>query len=163
MNVTLLCILYIILPICSYAAIQSKGWQFLTPLHSTRTDIEKISGIKSDGFIGVYDFPDATVTCVYSVGSCREGWKTAKDTILNFTVSFKNTPKLSDFALDLNQYTKIRDLHLADVVYYENKQKGIIYEVLENEVRKIIYTPTESDERLKCKVRKTLPKKNKRK
>ncbi len=161
MNATLFSILYIIFSLDMYADIQSKEWQVLTPLHSTRTDMEKISGMKSDGFIGIYDFQDATITCVYSVGTCREGWNTAKDTILNFTVSFKTSPKLSSFSLDLNQYTKIRDLHLADVVYYENKHKGIIYEVLEDEVRKIIYTPSESDERLKCKTRKTSTRRNK--
>jgi hypothetical protein len=128
----------------------ASEWHGIVPLHSTRSDVLRILGepnSKYDRYL--IDGEEADI--LYSRGSCLSGWNVPSDTVLRISVTFKQSPKLSDLKIDLDKYVRIRDPFVTTHVFYTNKEKGIRYEVFEGlkekgTVLQVYYEPTSKDE-----------------
>ncbi len=83
-----------------------KNWKNIIPLHSTRSDVERLLGPSSDECKCTYRLNDATVSVVYSDGDCKSGgtggWNIRPGTVIRFTVSPKAEVHLSDLAIGLD-------------------------------------------------------------
>jgi hypothetical protein len=142
-------------------ASQAKGWRGLVPLHSTRTDVERLLGApkESRGVGFKYETKDEQVFVFYSAGPCKESplndWNVPRDTVLSITVHPNAKLLVDDLKLDKMKYERVLDYHVQGVVYYFSKEDGvrISARLLEKEgedVDSITYDPTAQDRSLRC-------------
>src|SRR6267142_4269866 len=111
---------------------QAKAWRGIVPLHSTRTDVERLLG-KPNAKYGRYDIDNQEIEFFYSKGRCVNGWDVPEDTIIDIAVNPKQSPRLSDLKVELSKYERFRDPHVTSHVYYTNRDEGIRYVVYEDE------------------------------
>ena len=131
---------------------QAKEWRGITPLHSSRADVERLIGPPTSPGGSDYALKDEHVTILYSGKPCendkRDGWNVPPDTVLTITVSSRKEQTVSDLELDLNKYKIIRESgHLPGGIYYANEEEGISIESRDklDVVLGITYGPTERD------------------
>lgn len=79
-------------------ASNAKGWRGIVPLRSNRSDVERLLGMPN-GKYQRYEIKNEEATIIFSKGECVEGWKVPRDTVISITVTFKQSPKLSDLKL----------------------------------------------------------------
>jgi hypothetical protein len=143
------------------AILQAKGWRGLVPLHSTRTDVERLLGApkESRGVASTYETKDERVIVFYSAGQCKESqsndWNVPRDTVVSITVHPNAKLLVDDLKLDKMKYERVADYHVQGIVYYFSKEHGvrISARLLENEgedVYSITYEPTPEDSHLRC-------------
>jgi len=88
---------------------QTNSWNGLTPLKSTRSDVEKLLGpsIKRE-YEGayVYKTQDGSIDVYYSTKDCDDGWKVSKDAVLSIRVYPKTNIDQSagELGLDRHQF-----------------------------------------------------------
>ncbi len=84
MNFALISILIFVPAVSGFG--QSNSWKGLTPLRSTRTDVEKLLGQpkkKSYDDCCDYQIEKDSVKADYAERQCDEGWDVPKDTLIN--------------------------------------------------------------------------------
>jgi hypothetical protein len=133
---------------------QTKGWRGIVPLRSTRADVERLVG-PPDKSSNSYDLGDKKVFIQYSPGPCESapsGWNVPRDTVINIEISPKEKPKLADLKLDESKYKKKRDPHYLSLVYYNDEEEGVSFEVNIDTglVNGITYSPAAKDNYLRC-------------
>ena len=90
----------------------SRGWRGVIPMHSTRTDVERLlgSGINNN-FLTTYYLENENVLFHYSTGDCKSGkgvWDVPVDTVIWITVHPKPNPQLSDLKIvDVRRYLSV--------------------------------------------------------
>lgn len=135
---------------------QAKGWRGISPLKSTRKDVEKLIGQPVTPGGASYETPSEGVFIHYSDGPCEKGWpygwNVPRDTVLIITLSPKSVLTLSDLTLDESKYEKWRDTHLSGRIHYTNQGEGVDIEVDEflGNVIGVSYQPTAADSHLQC-------------
>lgn len=107
----------------------AEGWRGITPLRSTRADVERLLGPPESESGGVYATEGERITVTYSRRPCDHGWRVPPDTVISFFVHPKKPPKLSDLKLDLKRYERRRDSHVETIHYYIDPAAGINYTV----------------------------------
>jgi hypothetical protein len=135
-----------------------KGWRGITPLHSTRADVERLLGPPEEPdkkHVSVHKLENEVVSIIYATGPpCGEdmpsGWQVHAGIVVDITVAPRTTMRLSDLKLDESKYKRMDGGHLSDVAYYINKEEGIEVEVIKDEVASITYFPAEEDNHLHC-------------
>ncbi len=151
---TLVLVLLQIFPLIKYQENIISGWRGITPIKSSKNDVERIFGLPNNGPEGSYRWDDSTVQFTYSKGNCMNGWDVSKDVVLFVSVILrKDRPLFSDLKIDTGQLDKKKDRELSEVFYYEDKRQGITYVVNGGELTGIWYRPSEKDQSLKCKDR----------
>ena len=141
---------------------QAKGWRGLVPLHSTRSEVERLLGTpkESRGVASIYDTQTERVLVFYSAGQCKEGtsnnWNVARDTLLSITVQPNAKLLVDDLKLDKTKYERVVDYHVQGVVYYFNKEEGVRISARKlgkagEDVASITYEPTAGESYLRCK------------
>ncbi len=138
-----------------------QGWRGIVPLHSTRTDVERLLGPGTNECKCGYYLNDANVFFIYSSFTCRDGavWEVPPDTVLRITVYPKTHPKFSDLKIDKTKFTERQDGHIENIVTYVNDDEGIVIEVNRemDMVMGFYYEPAARDQLLRCnKSTKTL-------
>src|SRR2546430_1422218 len=93
----------------------AKSWMGITPLHSTRIDVEHILG-KPVFDQNIYDSPDGRAIVTYASGTaCEEGLpglgNIPKDTVTDIRLHLSNPIKLSDVLIADKQYIQIHAVH----------------------------------------------------
>jgi len=135
----------------------ARSWRGITPLHSTRSDVERLLG-PSEGpkeNIAHFKFEDKTITVMYASGppcgnDAFNSWQVPKGTVLSITVGGKKL-RLKDLKLDQSKYKEKRDGHLPDFSYYVNTEEGLEFQVFRNEeVQSTTYFPASADNHLRC-------------
>lgn len=136
---------------------QSKGWHGIVPLHSTKSDVERLLGQPNEQGGFTYDTENERVTIFYSQGTCLGGvsrWNVPKDTVVSIVVAPKTSLLLSDLKVDLNRYQKELDAHMEGAAHYINKKDGIFIATrtlaTDEIVLFIYYQPTPADKSLQC-------------
>lgn len=140
---------------------QEKGWRGITPLHSTRKDVETLLGSpkESRGVASTYEPSDGRVRVFYSSGHCKTGaandWNVPPDTVVSLTVHPNTKLLVADLKLDKSKYDRVLDYHLQSVVYYFNKEEGVRISARMlggegEEVQNITYEPAAKDYYLRC-------------
>lgn len=147
------------------AVAEAKKWRGITPLHSTREDVERLLGPPAVGRLTeqcrcLYDTGDETVYVIYANGlPCNKpeerdwrvgGWKVPRDTVIEITVYSKKNQNLPDLKIDESKYKKIANEELPGVFYYINVEEGIKIEVDGDAIGGVTYFHTSTDAHLSC-------------
>ena len=136
----------------------AKGWRGIVPLHSTRSQVERLLGPPTeDGntFSVVYKTPNETVLIDYAEGSpCGIGekysqWRVARHTVTSIFISPHPDSPLSKLSIDESRYKKFTVGHLSETRYV-NAREGEVLTVLGNEVGSITYFAAADDSHLEC-------------
>jgi hypothetical protein len=147
---TVLCLLMIACNL-SYA----QGWRGITPLHSTREDVERLIGPPMEPHLSAYDLKDERVHIVYSSDSCDPrypyGWNVPPGTVIAIQVHPKKKLPLAALQLDLSKYKKSEPGGIPGVVYYSD-ETGISVQTTysREDVEVIQYQPAARDSYLRC-------------
>jgi hypothetical protein len=137
----------------------SKEWHGLTPLHSTRADVERVLGASVDPSGSTYETDNEKVSIWYSDEPCHKGiselWNVPKDTVLSITLYPKRKMSVSDLNLNQAEFRRIPDPHLDEIVEYVNDNDGIQIEASaitgrSEMVTSITYRPSAKDRHLRC-------------
>jgi len=115
---------------------QAKSWRGITPLKSTRADVERLLGKPNN--LGRYQFENERASIHYAETGCdRPSDCTClvpKDTVLHVFVTIEVEMKFSALKIDKAKYEKRRDRHLLTFVSYSNADEGVVYIVADDEV-----------------------------
>jgi len=112
MNRILACICLVINLV---SLIHAKEWRGIVPLHSTRTDVERLLGKPTQDFEGIlvsYRLPTETIDIQYAAnpqGTAEwpyDSWNVPKQTVTFIRAAPKKETYLSDLKLDLSKFTK---------------------------------------------------------
>ena len=107
----------------------AKEWRGITPLRSTRADVERLLGPPTSESGSAYATEGERVLVTYSQRPCDYGWRVPLGTVISFFVHAKTPPKLSDLKLDEKKYEMRKSYHVATIRYYIDLEAGINYTV----------------------------------
>ena len=148
--------------LCSVCAFTStpKEWCGIVPLHSTRTDVERLLKVKPErcgSNACLYDLADKTVFALYAgEPTCRNddettSWKVPRDTVIQITVNFKTPQSFAALDIDVTKYDRVPDKELRGLVYLSDYKQGVRMETSGDAiVMAITYYPAEKDDNLRC-------------
>ena len=135
-------------------------WRGLTPLRSTRADVERLLGQAKDSVDQtlIYKTPAETVHVLYSEGACKTNgfgqWRVPADTVIQVRVYPQSTTLLGDLRVDVSKYRRRPDPNIPHWMFYLNDADGLTIQTkLENEREEVMivtYGPTEKDAHLHC-------------
>lgn len=143
--------------LCATTA-EAKGWRGIVPLHSTRSQVEKLLGPpteQSNLYSVVYKTPNETVLIDYANGRpCGIGekygqWRVAPNTVIDIFITPHPGSTLSQLRIDESKYKKFTVGHLSETRYV-NAREGEVLTVVGNEVRSITYFAASDDSYLEC-------------
>jgi hypothetical protein len=139
---------------------QVNCWHGITPLRSTRADVERILGSPTPYSKALdaadYRTENERVFVLYSTGSCdikpSNGWNVPRGKVIRISVEPNVKPKFADLKLDESKYEKVRDPEVRYLTYYTNEEQGISIEVNTDKgvVTTFRYSPTSKDNHLRC-------------
>jgi hypothetical protein len=132
----------------------AKDWRGIVPLHSVRSDVERLLGIPriAGASFATYELERTRVTFDYSTGGCNDGtWNVSPGTVVSIFVTPRGL-KFRDMGLDLKKFKKVQDDETLHIFHYIDEQEGVRYEVDESDetVPLIHYFPAKKDEHLRC-------------
>ena len=133
---------------------KDPDWRQITPLLSTRADVERLLGTSSTPFSANYTLQEGNLFIEYSSGPCtplrKGGWNVPKDVVVQMSFSPKLKRPVNALKLDPKRFRKVTDDHVGSVIYYINDELGLTYEVQRGNVDAIYYQPRKKDEHLYC-------------
>jgi len=155
-------VLFLILMISGTVFCQSTNvWRGITPLKSTREDVERILGkpvpLSIARHAGWYETKDGKVFVLYSTGPCNvnheHGWNIPELTVISISYYPNTSPRLADIKIDVSKFDKDPDPGSLNIVSYVNEAAGIGLDVdsTEDTVRTFLYFPESKYDRLMCK------------
>ena len=129
-----------------------KPWRGITPLRSTRADVERLLGAPEPGTQAVYKSNEDVVRVTYSNVQCDYGWRVPLNTVVSLLIHLKTPPKFTELKIDERKFEKRRDAGLEYVYHYISETEGVNYTVdsVAGVVTAIEYYPMKRDGRLKC-------------
>ena len=146
---------------------RAKEWRGIVPLHSTRSDVEKLIGAPKedlDGILVLYRLPDVMVDIQYAANpKCQEdwpydSWNVPKGTVTFIRVAPRKHTHLTDLNLDLAKFVKEHgDSDVVNHFYYIDEAEGFslsVHEIkagLDGIIGAFVYGPTTKDDGLRCK------------
>ena len=136
--------------------VEAKQWRGIIPLHSTRTDVERLLGNASPrNQLTTYQTEQEAVSVLYASGppcgsDADSEWNVPKDTVVSITVAPKNRVLLSELKIDLSTYDQLSDVHRPNIITYLNNQDGIRIETFQDEINSVSYFPSAADLKLNC-------------
>lgn len=145
----------------------SNVWNGITPLKSTRDDVEAILGKpeswSTSRHAGGYTTKDGKVFVLYSTGLCdvnsENGWNIPELTVIkvSFSPNYPNPYKFSQLKIDRTKFERRPDPGSLHLISYMNEADGIVLTVdtSDDSVRGFGYFPESKYNRLKCKCRTT--------
>lgn len=147
LQIVVLVLLYVAFPFQ-----KKQGWEGIVPLHSTRSDVERLLGPSTDKCNCVYNTQNETVYAEYAESKCKgyvAGWNVSADTLLRLTVSLKARRQFSEVKIDSTKYRVRQDDTFTK--YYSSREEGIEYSVSpEGIVTSMTYVPSKKDGYLRC-------------
>jgi hypothetical protein len=138
----------------------TTDWRGLSPLKSTRTDVERTLG-RPNEIIGreivTYCFPDGVVYfSFHSNPNCERqlpyiSWNVTSDTLTGIDVILRPQPLVAATGIDLTKYKKIEvGGDLLDRYNYFNADDSFVIEVRNNYLAGYHYRPGSKQEHLRC-------------
>ena len=134
---------------------QAQGWRGIIPLHSSRVDVERLTGppMQPNGI--TYDLKSERVTVVYSDGSCARGeraeWNVPLGIVIGITIYPQTKVMLSDLFSDLTRFEKYINPNDPTFVSYKNDEEGVsIGAKPTGEVIVVQYFPAAKDRNMRC-------------
>ncbi len=111
----------------------AMDWMGITPLHSTKEDVEKIltNRTKSTERHSFYTLPDKTVLVICADERCSkigdDSWNVKKGTVLFIIVSTRPAIKIGELKLDWAKFEKTQT-DLSGLIEYRSNDLGITFE-----------------------------------
>lgn len=147
---------FITMMVCSLisATSQSNGFRGISPLVSTRSDVERLIGPcpQRDGPTCMYETSAETIIVTYSDGPCEKGWpfgyNVPANTVIRIDVSPTNYVHITAILPNLETYHK-RVREDGSLIYIDD-QEGFAVEVFEGKVGTMIYGSTAKQAHLRC-------------
>jgi hypothetical protein len=144
------------------ATVQRNVFRGISPLHSTRADVERILGRPKRQSINqdyAYETDEERVAVLYSESRCERSvvgkWNVPADTVLRITLYPQRTVLIRDLNLDKLKYRRSPDPNIPNAFLWMNVEEGII---IESEVKdgceqivSLTYRPSNKDKGLLCK------------
>jgi hypothetical protein len=141
-----------------------NSWRGLIPVHSNRTDVERLLGppaSTSDGH-HVYQTDSETVTVLYSKGGCKTGedeWNVSLGVMVKMWVSPTITFETRYLHLDPLRFRREESPRFPEtpgkLVNYTDEANGVIVRASDvghgETIISITYSPSRKDENLRCK------------
>lgn len=133
----------------------TKEWRGIVPLHSTRTDVEKVLNVKSSSkFVEVFELDGESVMIVFAEHPCKksyEKWNVPIGTVLEIGITPKTEMLLSDLNIDIKTFKKTIEVGKdIAVTRYADENNGFIIETAKGKVIGLSYLPTKKDDHLLC-------------
>src|ERR1043165_281726 len=156
MNTRLTTLIAILIIPAVLVVVEAKQWRGIIPLHSTRTDVERLLGNASPrNQLTTYQTEQEAVSVLYASGppcgsDADSEWNVPKDTVVSITVAPKNRVLLSELKIDLSTYDQLSDVHRPNIITYLNNQDGIRIETFQDEINSVSYFPSAADLKLNC-------------
>ena len=135
-------------------------WRGLSPIKSTRMDVERRLGApdqKIENEQMTYYFPDAVVVFYFTSNpKCRQklpytSWDVTRDTVTAIDVRLRHQPLISETGIDLTKFEKTKgDYDLAGHYYYWKPEDGFAIEVGNKYVAGYHYGPGSKEKSLRC-------------
>jgi hypothetical protein len=139
------------IPLCA------KEWRGITPLRSTRADVERILGRSPDasGSWAIYQTREEAISILFASGppcgtNAQNEWRVPRDTVISITISAKRVVLLSTMNIVESKYEKLRDPHKLNRIEYRNKEEGESISVVDGEVSSFTYFASAKDFDLHC-------------
>jgi len=146
--------LLILLMLCLRGVGLGQDWRTITPLKSTRTEVESLFGPGNDRYLANYSLRDGTLSVEYSSGPCRSerkgGWNVPEGTVVSVRFEPKSKKKFASLKLEFTKFKKVEGGDVVGVVNYTNEEQGVTYEVHRGKVDAIEYLPDKRYDSLKC-------------
>lgn len=135
----------------------AKDWRGITPLRSTRADVELLFGRSSivDGSWAVYQTKEEAISVLFASGppcgsNADNEWRVPRGTVISMTISPKTRVLLSTLNIDESKYQKIHDPHDLNRIEYRDKEKGESISVVDDEISSFRYFAASEDFILHC-------------
>jgi hypothetical protein len=138
-------------------------WRGLSPLKSTRMDVERTLGLPERKIDNrqhqmTYYLPDVTVfVYFFSNPKCEQklpytSWDVPSDTVTAIDISLKRPPSVAETGIDLTKFKKIEgSSDMVDRYFYLNADDGFSIEVGgNNNVTNYHYRPGSKQQKLRC-------------
>ena len=142
---------------------ETTDWRGLSPLKSTRTDVERTLGPPSqntDNGVLTYRFPGMVVYFYFTSNpNCQQqlsytSWNVTSDTLTGIDVFFRPQQLVADTGIDLSKYRKIKgDSDLVDRYIYLNADDSFAIEVGDGYLAGYHYQPGTKQKDLRCESR----------
>ena len=136
--------------------VEAKEWRSITPLKSTRADVERLLGKPNE--LGRYEIQNERVTITYLEEPCNDALRAlakanceclvVKDTVLKIAVTFDSPVKVSKMGIDKKKYERTAvDAAYRPTATYSDFTAGVVYTIRESEdvVTNIDYLPSAKD------------------
>lgn len=158
MNVLILMLIFSSAVFCQ----SNNVWNGITPLKSTREDVEKILGkpepLSVAKYAAGYKTKEGKVFVLYSTGMCdvnsAHGWNIPELTVISisFDPDYPNPYIFSDLKIDRSKFERHPDPGSLHLVSYANEVDGIVLTVdtSDDTVRNFGYFPESKYNCLKC-------------
>lgn len=147
----LVCAILFVLFGC-FTGANATGWRGIVPLHSTRSDVERLLGAPTGECKCFYETGNESIKVTYAEGPCvgyPSGWNVSHDTVLKINVRSVRPRAFSDLELTLDSFSKAADDTFRR--YYSNRVEGIEYTVSgQGIVDRVSYIPSSNDTHLRC-------------
>ena len=134
----------------------AKEWRGITPLKSTRADVERLLGKPNQ--LGRYEIQNERVSITYSEGPCNGAFGSlakdnceclvAKDTVLKIAVTFDSSVKVSKLRINKKRYERTAvEPAYQPTATYADFTVGVVYTIRDSEdvVTNIDYLPSAKD------------------
>jgi hypothetical protein len=129
-------------------------WRTITPLKSTRTEVESLFGPGTDPYLASYSLQNGTLSVEYSSGPCRAdrkgGCNVPEGVVVSVRFEPKSKKKFASLKLQFSKFKRAEGGDVVGVVNYTDEEQGITYEVHRGTVDAIEYLPGKRYNSLKC-------------
>lgn len=151
--------LFLLLTLLTVSSAEAKGWRGIVPLHSTRAEVERLLGPptkRPTKYSAFYRTENETLMINYGrglpcgIGEKYSQWRVPRGTVESIFITPNMGSPLSKLTIDESKFKKKSGGHRSEDIYYVNEQDGEALRVFQNEVMDITYSPTASDEHLRC-------------
>ena len=149
--------------VCSMSAQtpSTTDWRGLSPIKSTRMDIERTLGPPAEKINDeqmTYYFPDVVVYFYFTSNpKCRQklpytSWDVTSDTLTGIDIFLRHQPPVEEAGFDLTKFKKIKGA--ADMInnyyYVSPDDDGFAIEMTDNYVAGYHYGPGSKHKKLRC-------------
>src|ERR1044072_5070602 len=113
--------LLFVLVVIGWQSGKDPDWRHITPLRSTRVDVERLLGPSSEPYSAKYTLEEGNLFIEYSSGPCtplrKGGWNVSKDVVVQMSFSPNVKKPVGTLKLDQKRFRKVIDDHVGGVVY----------------------------------------------
>lgn len=135
-------------------------WRGLSPLKSTRMDVERTLGAPNQNIDNehvTYYFPDVVVYFYFTSNpKCQQklpytSWDVTADTLTAIDVRLRHPPSIKETGIDLSKFKKVKaDFDMVDSYYYLSDDSSFAIDAGNNYVSGYHYQPGSKHKDLRC-------------